>query len=120
MGTVHKGLLPSLAVILALLICKGLLYGTTVLALIGIAVDVPLGPWAVAVDLAVAFAVFAFWLNRRYHGSPWPTLFAAAGALLVIGRMHGPVPVELEWAGLVMLVAAAVFDWRARRLRVDG
>jgi hypothetical protein len=116
MGRTQESLLPGLAVISALLICKGLLYGTAMLAVIGVAVDIPTGPWAVAVDLAVMSAVLALWFNHRRHGNVWPTLLAAPGALLVIGRMHGPVPVELEWAGLAMLVVAAILDWRTRRL----
>jgi hypothetical protein len=63
-GAGRRSLLPSLAVIVALLVCKGLLYGTALLAVIGVAVDIPPGPWAIAVDLAVALAVIAFWLNR--------------------------------------------------------
>lgn len=113
-----KGLrkaLPSLAVVSALLLCKGLLYGTALLAVVGVAVDIPPGPWAVGVDLAVALAVVAFWFSRRRHGLIWPTLLAALGAALVIGRMHGLVPVELEWTGLLVLVVAAFLDWKAGR-----
>ncbi len=110
-GAGQRSLLPSFAVISALLVCKGLLYGTALLAVIGVAVDIPAGPWAIAVDLAVVFAVVAFWFSRRRHGKVWPTLLASLGAILVIGYMHGPVPVELEWAGLILLLLAAVLDW---------
>ncbi len=110
-------LLPSLAVILALLVCKGLLYGTALLAIIGVTLEIPPGPWAIAVDFAVILAVAAFWYNRRRHGMIWPTLMAGVGALLVIGHMHGPVPVALEWAGLILIVAAAILDWKAGRIR---
>ncbi len=117
-GAGRRSLLPSLAVIVALLVCKGLLYGTALLAVIGVAVDIPPGPWAIAVDLAVALAVIAFWLSRRRHGVIWPTLLATLGAILVIGYMHGPIPVELEWAGLILLLVAAFLDWKAARRRV--
>lgn len=110
-GAGRRSLLPSLAVISALLVCKGLLYGTALLAVIGVAVDIPPGPWAIAVDLAVVFAVVAFWFSRRRHGIVWPTLLASLGAILVVGYMHGLVGVELEWAGLVLLLVAAVLDW---------
>ena len=110
-GAGRRSLLPSLAVISALLVCKGLLYGTALLAVIGVAVDIPPGPWAIAVDLAVVFAVVAFWFSRRRHGIVWPTLLASLGAILVVGYMHGLVHVELEWAGLVLLLVAAVLDW---------
>jgi len=114
-GAGRRSLLPSLAVIVALLVCKGLLYGTALLAVIGVAVDIPPGPWAIAVDLAVALAVIAFWPSRRRHGVIWPTLLATLGAILVIGHMHGPIPVELEWAGLILLLVAAFLDWKAAR-----
>ena len=117
-GAARRSLLPSLAVIVALLVCKGLLYGTALLAVIGVAVDIPPGPWAIAVDLAVALAVIAFWLSRRRHGVIWPTLLATLGAILVIGYMHGPIPVELEWAGLILLLVAAFLDWKAARRRI--
>ena len=116
-GSDRRSLLPSLAVILALLVCKGLLYGTALLAVIGVAVDIPPGPWAIAVDLAVAIAVTAIWFSRRRHGVVWPTLLATLGAILVIGYMHGPIPVELEWAGLFLLLVAAFLDWKATRRR---
>jgi hypothetical protein len=109
------GRLPGLAVIAALVVCKGLLYGTALLAVIGIAVDIPPGPWAVAVDIAVVGATVAFWFNRRRHGMIWPSLIAALGAVLVIGRMHGQVPEVLEWTGLGLLVVAALLDWKPGR-----
>ncbi len=117
-GAGRRSLLPSLAVISALLVCKGLLYGTVLLAVLGVAIDIPPGPWAIAVDIAVALAVVAFWFNRRRHGMVWPTLLAALGAILVIGYMHGPVPAELEWAGLILFVVAAFVDWKAGRRRI--
>ncbi len=84
------GSVPSLTVSAALVVCKGLLYGTALLAIIGVAVDILPAPWAVAVDIAVVGATIAFWFNRRRHGMIWPTLIAALGAILVIGRMHWP------------------------------
>ena len=114
-GAGRRSLLPSLAVISALLVCKGLLYGTALLAVIGVAVDIPPGPWAIAVDIAVVFAVVAFWFSRRRHGIVWPTLLASLGAVLVVGYMHGLLQVELEWAGLVLLLVAAVLDWNVGR-----
>jgi hypothetical protein len=102
-----------MAVLSALIVCKGLLYGTALLAIIGVSVDIPPGPWAAAVDIAVILAVATFWFSRRRHGMLWPTLLAVVGALLVIGRMHGPAPVELEWMGLVLLLVAAAIDWEA-------
>lgn len=107
--------LPSLTVLAALVVCKGLLYGTALLALVGVALEIPPGPWAVAVDIAVTGAVIAFWFGRRRHGMIWPTVLAALGAVLVIARMHGQVSEALEWTGLGLLVIAAVVDWRAGR-----
>ncbi len=112
--------LPGLAVILTLLVCKGLLYGAALLAIIGVTIDIPPGPWAVAVDIAVILAVMAFWFNRRRHGNIWPVLMAAVGALFVIGHMHGLVPVAVEWTGLVLIVAAALLDWKAGRTRTKA
>ncbi len=40
-GAGRRSLLPSLAVISALLVCKGLLYGTVLLAVIGVTIDIP-------------------------------------------------------------------------------
>jgi hypothetical protein len=117
-GAKHRTFLPGLAVVTALVLCKGLLYGTALLAVAGVMLDIPPGPWAIAIDLAVAVAVTAFWFSRRRHGKNLPTLLAALGAILVIGRMHGPVPVELEWAGLILLLVAAFFDWKAGRRRI--
>ncbi len=119
-GADRRSLLPSLAVISALVVCKGLLYGTALLAVVGVAVDIPPGPWAIAVDLAVAFAVAALWFSRRRHGMIGPTLLAALGAVLVVGYMHGPVPVALEWTGLGLLVAAAILDWKSGRMTPAG
>jgi hypothetical protein len=116
--TVRQRILPSLAVVLVLLICKGVLYGAILLTAIGLTVDISPGPWAIMVDLAVAFAIVAFLINRRRHGEDWPMMLAVVGAALVIGRMHGPVPAALEWVGLVLLVCAAYYDWRAgKRLK---
>ena len=43
-GAGRRSLLPSLAVIVALLVCKGLLYGTALLAVIGVAVGSRISP----------------------------------------------------------------------------
>lgn len=114
-GFDRPNVLPGLAVLSALLICKGLLYGTALLAVLGVTIDIPPGPWAIAIDLAVGLAVVAFWFSRRRHGAVAPTLLAALGAVLVIGYMHGLLPVQLEWAGLILLVVAAWLDWKASR-----
>jgi hypothetical protein len=116
-GVRRRNLLPSVAVASTLIVCKGLLYGTALLAIIGITVDIPPGPWAIAVDVVVILAVVAFWYSRRRHGNMWPTIMAAAGAVLVVSRMHGPVPAAFEWAGLVLLVSAALLDWKVGRTR---
>ena len=106
---------PIWSVAIALILCKGLLFLIVILAAIGVVIDIPLGLWAAAVDIAVLVAAAAFWRRYKRSGQISPFLLAAAGAVMVIANMHGFVPPIVEWAGLALLVLAAMLDWKGRR-----
>ncbi len=114
-GPLKPRLWPVWSVAAALLVCKGLLYGVALLAVLGIGIDIPPGPWAVAVDIAVLIAVAAFRASRKRHGRNLPFALSVLGAGMVIANMHGLVAAIVEWAGLALLVIAAWLDRNARK-----
>lgn len=67
---------------------------------------------------SLALALWGFWRGRRLHGSAGPLLLAVgSGAGLVAGVVfiHGFPARQVIWAGAAGLVAATLWNARARR-----
>ena len=115
--------LAPAATVLAVLSC----YGTAVLigslSLLGITLALDPAIWAAAITVFAALAAVAIALSGRRHRLAGPALAAALGLGLILWTMYGSYSRVVEFAGFILLVAAALWDRRAgatRRAAADG
>lgn len=105
--------LPRAATALALVSC----YGTTVLigllSLLGVSLALDEGIWAGTISVFAALATIAIAVSYRRHRTIGPTAVAALGFGLILWVMYGSYGRIIELAGFVLLIAAALWDWRA-------
>ena len=103
---------PRAATALAILAC----YGTTVLigllSLLGVTLAINEGVWAGVIVFA-ALATAAIAMSYRRHRVIGPTVVAALGLGLILWVMFGSYSRVIELVGFVLLIAAALWDWRA-------
>lgn len=101
------------ATVLAILSC----YGTTaligLLSLLGVSLALNEGIWAGAISVFAALAAIAIAVSYRRHRVIGPTVVAALGFVLILWTMYGSYSRVIELAGFVLLIAAALWDWRA-------
>lgn len=105
--------LPRTATALAVLSC----YGTTVLigllSLLGATLAIDEGVWAGAIAIFAALATLAVAVSYRRHRIVGPMVVAALGLGLILWVMFGSYSRVIELVGFVLLIAAALWDWRA-------
>lgn len=105
--------LPRAATALAVLSC----YGTTVLigllSLLGVTLAIDEGAWAGAIAVFAALAAIAVAMSYRRHRIVGPMVVAALGLGLILWVMFGSYSRVIELVGFVLLIAAALWDWRA-------
>ena len=105
--------LPRAATALAVLSC----YGTTVLigllSLLGVTLAIDEGVWAGAIAIFAALATLAVAVSYRRHRIVGPMVVAALGLGLILWVMFGSYSRVIELVGFVLLIAAALWDWRA-------
>lgn len=106
--------LPGAATALAALSC----YGTTVLigllSLLGISLAIDGRVWAGAISLFALLATITIALSFRRHRVVGPLALGTIGLALILWVMYRAYSPVLEVAGFVFLVAATLWDWRAR------
>jgi rhodanese-related sulfurtransferase len=104
---------PRAATALAVLSC----YGTTVLigllSLLGVTLAIDESVWAGAIAFFAALATAAIAMSYRRHRIVGPTVVAALGLGLILWAMFGSYSRVVELVGFVLLIAAALWDWRA-------
>lgn len=109
--------LPGAATAMAVLSC----YGTTVLigllSLLGISLAIDERVWAGAISLFAVLATMTIALSYRQHRVVWPIAFGVIGLGLVLWVMYGAYSRALELVGFAFLIAATLWDWRARSRR---
>lgn len=107
-----KPALPLLGVLLAVLSC----YGTTVLLMIlsgfGIARRPNGSIWAIVIVAFAALGVFGMVRRRRVNGAP--LIMAVIGLGLLGWVMFGRYSRDAEVLAFALLLASAVWDYRAR------
>jgi rhodanese-related sulfurtransferase len=116
-GTRNTSWLPQVATAPAVLSC----YGTTaligVLSLLGVTLAIDEGVWAGVIGILAGLATIAIAVSYRRHRIVGPTVVAALGLGLILWVMFGSYSRLTELAGFVLLVAATLWDWRARKSR---
>jgi rhodanese-related sulfurtransferase len=112
-GSSKASWLPRAATALAVLSC----YGTTaligLLSLAGIRLAINEGAWAGATAIFAALATVTIAMSYRRHRIVGPAVVAALGLGLILWAMFGSYSRVIELAGFVLLIAAALWDWRA-------
>lgn len=85
----------------------------------GVGIALHEGEWAGVIS---AFAMIAagIAISYRRHRVVGPLVLAVVGAAMVLWVMFGSFNRALEIAGFAALVAATVWDWRAKKSRRDG
>ena len=105
---------PGAATALAIFSC----YGTTVLigllSLLGISVAVDKRAWAGAIGVFSLLAAIAIAVSYRRHRVIGPPISAAIGFALILWVMYSSYSSVIEILGFAFLVAATLWDWRAR------
>jgi len=100
---------------LALVACYGTLALVTGVALLGFAVPIDAGMWAIAITVLFAVSTVIVALGFKAHGVPWPALTAIVGLLLISWVMFGTYNAVVEIGSFVLLFAAALWDRSLRR-----
>ena len=111
--------LPAVGTVLSIISC----YGTLGLVTMGIIVAPNVHVWAAAIVLLALVAVLGLVFGYRHHGSVGALVLGIVGALVVIFSIYGAQAIRatgiprdaVEIAGFVILIAAAIWDWRARK-----
>ena len=111
-GGLNTTWLPRAATILAVLSCYGTTAAVSLLSLLGVSLAIHEGAWAVAIGVLTALAALAVAASSRRHRRFGPVALAALGLALVLWAMFGSYSWTIELAGFVLLVAAALWDWR--------
>lgn len=109
--------LPSVATVLSIAACYGTLAVVGTLGAMGIALAVDDALWAGAIVAFAMLAVVGIAVGLRAHHRPWPLLLGAIGAGAITYTMYFNYDRAIELSGFALLSAAAVWDWRLRRLR---
>jgi hypothetical protein len=113
-------LYPGITALLAFIACNGLIVVTAVLALFGITFDI--NPHVQALLISVFAILTSVLVFRGYqrHRKLGPLLLAASGTLAIILTMYLSYSKLVESAGLLMLIAAAGWNWWETRRESPG
>ena len=116
--------LPTAGTLLSIFSCYGTLGIITSLSLMGIRLVVNVHVWAVAIVVFALVAVVGLALGYRRHRSRGSLVLGIVGAIVVIFSLYGSQVIRamgiprdaVEIVGFVGLVAAAIWDWRLRKV----
>lgn len=104
---------PRAATALAVLSCYGTVALIGLLSLLGITLAIDEGVWAGAIAIFATLATVAVAMSYRRHRIVGPTSVAALGLGLILWVMFGSYSRVIELVGFALLIAAALWDWRA-------
>lgn len=104
---------PRMATALAVLSCYGTAVLIGLLSLLGLSLALDESTWAGAISVFSALAAIAIALSYRRHRIIGPTVVAVLGLALILWVMYGSYSRAVELAGFVLLIVAALWDWRA-------
>lgn len=107
------------AVALSALACYGTLAAVAILSTLGIALAVDEAAVGTLVALLAALAAIAVGAGARRYRSWLPFALAVLGAALVVVALFVAYDWRVELGGFVLLVVAAVWDFRLRRIGID-
>lgn len=109
--------LAGAATVCSIVACYGTLAVVGVLSVMGVGIALHEGAWAGVISLFAVIAAAGIAFGYRRHRVIGPLVLAIVGAVLVLWVMFGSFNRVLEIAGFAALVAATVWDWRAKKRR---
>ena len=112
--------LPGIATACSIVACYGTLAVLGVLSLMGVGIVLHEGAWATVISVFAVLAALGIGFSYRRHRSMGPIALATVGALMVLWTMFGSYSRAVEIAGFAVLVAATLWDWRAKRRLRSG
>lgn len=107
--------LGSVTSLLAVATCYGTLAVVALLSVVGVSVDLDEGLFVRIVTVLLVLALSGMVYSFRLHRHPGPLVLSVAAAALLIWVFYGSYSQVLEIAGFVGLVAASLWDFRAKR-----
>ena len=113
------GWLPGATAILTFIACNGLIILVAILSVFGITIVINPHVQAGVISLFAALTLAFVFLGYRTHHVRGPMIMSAVGAVLVIGSMYIHFNKIIESAGLLALIASAVWSWRVNRANVE-
>jgi len=105
--------LPRTATAFAVLSCYGTTALIALLSLLGVSLVINERAWPSAISVLSALATLAIAVSYRRHRIIGPIVVAVLGLGLILWTMHASYSRAIELVGFVLLVAAALWDWRA-------
>jgi hypothetical protein len=114
------GWLPGATAILTFIACNGLIILVAILSVFGITVAINPHVQAGVISLFAALTLAFVFLGYRTHHARGPMIISTVGAVLVIGSMYIYFNKIIESAGLLALIASAVWSWRASRTNAEA
>ena len=108
-------LLPLAATASSIFACYGTIAVLALLSLMGLSIAVNDGVWAGAISAFAVLALLGIVYGHRRHGRVGPVGLAFIGSVLILWVMYGEYNRALEFTGFATLVAAALWDWRAKK-----
>jgi len=110
-------LYSGIAALLAFIACNGLIAATALLALFGIGFNINPHLQAILISIFAALTSVFIFKGYRRHRIIGPLLLAIAGAAIIILTLYISYDKLVETLGLLILIAAAGWNWQAARRR---
>ena len=110
--------------LLAVVACYGTLATVALLSVIGISIEIDEGLLVKLVSGLLVLALAGMGYSYSLHWHPGPLLLSVAAAALLLWVFYGSYSKPLELTGFAALVAASVWDFRAKKracsVKCDG
>lgn len=110
--------------LLAVVACYGTLATVALLSVIGISIEIDEGLLVKLVSGLLVLALAGMGYSYSLHRHPGPLLLSVAAAALLLWVFYGSYSKPLELTGFAALVAASVWDFRAKKracsVKCDG
>lgn len=101
--------------LLAVVACYGTLATVALLSVIGISIEIDEGLLVKLVSGLLVLALAGMGYSYSLHRHPGPLLLSVTAAALLLWVFYGSYSKPLELTGFAALVAASVWDFRAKK-----